>query len=147
MAGLTPMFGDADLLRWNLKFQRNATEKIIEALTYAGEYFVKLARENGAYNDITGNLRSSIEYVVIVDGDVVSDDFQGVANGPDGVINARRLATKLAQVHSKGFVLIGMAGMDYAMKVEQINGKDVIASSQVKTNDLLVKLLKKAIDG
>lgn len=43
---------------------------IVKNMCYIGEAAVKKAREMGDYNDITGNLRSSIGYVVLVDGEV-----------------------------------------------------------------------------
>jgi len=146
MAGLTPMFSMRDVERWTERFTNRAEEKMLRALIYTGEYFVKIARENGAYTNITGNLRSSIGYVVVRDGEIVSSDFQNAdtgTGGEKGVQNARRLAHELALTHNKGLVLIGLAGMDYAVHVEQIKGKDVISSSEKAAEKMLRGLLKK----
>jgi len=129
---------------------KDRMEKLTKILVYAGEKFVQLARDNGDYRDITGNLRSSIGYVVLNDGEVIKESFKKSGKGSDkatGVMEARVLADDLAQTHNKGLVLIGMAGMDYALSVENINGKDVISSSEVIAKELVDRLLKKALDG
>ena len=41
---------------------------LVKQLSFIGEECIRIARESGSYNDITGNLRSSIGYVVLVDG-------------------------------------------------------------------------------
>jgi len=135
-----------DVERWTERFTNRAEEKMLQALIYTGEYFVKLARENGAYTDITGNLRSSIGYVVVRDGEVIEDNFKLSEKGSDktsGMAKSRRLAHELALTHNKGLVLIGLAGMDYAVHVEQIKGKDVISSSEKAAEKMLRGLLKK----
>ena len=43
-------------------------ERCVETFCYVGERCVTEARKAGEYNDITGNLRSSIGYVVLVNG-------------------------------------------------------------------------------
>ena len=40
---------------------KDIADLIIEQLSYIGEECIRIARENGSYNDITGNLRSSID--------------------------------------------------------------------------------------
>ena len=55
-----------------------------------GEEAVKTARDSGRYNDITGNLRSSIGYVILYDGKVMSQGgFQPTkgkkGNGDKGI--------------------------------------------------------------
>lgn len=56
-----------------LQMQRKKLiEFLVTQLSYIGEACVKIARERGDYNDITGNLRSSISYVVLNDGEVMA---------------------------------------------------------------------------
>jgi len=119
MAGLKPIFTQAQVKRWIDRFGDRAEEKMIKALQQTGEYFVTRARETGNYNNDTGNLRSSIGYVIARDGQT-------------GVGEAKRLASSLALTHNKGLVLIGVAGMDYAVYVENMDNKDVISSSESK---------------
>jgi len=149
MAGLRPIFTQAQVKRWIDKFTDRSEQKMIMALQYTGEYFVKMARETGNYNDITGNLRSSIGYLIARDGQVVSGDFQPAGVGSDqntGVSEARRLASTLALTHNKGLVLIGVAGMDYAVYVENMDNKDVISSSETKVKRMLKQMLKQVLD-
>ena len=98
------------------------------------------------YRDITGNLRSSVGYIVLKDGQIVAEDFHESKKGSDkstGVNRGRRLARQLAQSHSKGYVLIGLAGMNYAVHVENIKGKDVITYASKATEQLLKELIQK----
>ncbi|NLO71981.1 MAG: hypothetical protein GX102_13760 [Porphyromonadaceae bacterium] len=76
-------------------FTQKQVEKILQAkkekfehtlimfLASAGENFVSHARRNGEYQNWTGNLRSSIGYVVINQGQVaVSGNFEAFAQSP-----------------------------------------------------------------
>ena len=47
---------------------KDIVELLIKQLSYIGEECIRIARESGSYNDITGNLRSSIGYVILYDG-------------------------------------------------------------------------------
>lgn len=151
MAGLTPMFTDAQVRRWTDKFKDRAEWAMIETLKYAGEHFVRLARDRSAqesFRDITGNLRSSIGYVIVKDGNVIQENFEQSDRGTEGakgVQEARRLSRQLAKTHNKGFVLIGMAGMDYALHVENMENKDVISGPEVATREFLRSTLQKAL--
>lgn len=59
---------------------KNIQKIVINALAYIGETAVKTAREQGKYNDITGNLRSSIGYVILKDGKpVIGGNFEAVS--------------------------------------------------------------------
>ena len=58
---------------------------LIRSLQYCGEQVLNKARSTNSYKDQTGNLRSSLGYVVAVDGRVVyQSDFQTVKQGRDG---------------------------------------------------------------
>ena len=71
--GLTPMWSDREVERWFDYFVDRAEERIYKLLQRAGEEFVKLARKKGNYQDHTGNLRSSIGYVIVKDGDILTE--------------------------------------------------------------------------
>lgn len=149
MAGLRPIFTQAQVKRWIDRFGDRAEEKMIKALQQTGEYFVTRARETGNYNNDTGNLRSSIGYVIARDGQTIFGDFQPAGVGTDqktGVGEAKRLASSLALTHNKGLVLIGVAGMDYAVYVENMDNKDVISSSESKAKRMLKQMLKEVLD-
>lgn len=118
----------------------------INTMCYVGEECVKTARMNGDYNDITGNLRSSIGYAVLQNGHLVksskSKAFSGSqGSGKQGVSEGEELLKKLQGEYPKGIVLIVAAGMKYAVYVEAIHGRDVLTSSQFVAEKLVPQLL------
>ena len=150
MAGITPLFNDSSLDRFFDRFLGQAEEKFLILLTYCGENFVRLARINGNYTDRTGNLRSSIGYAVVKDGQILKQDHQVAGQGTEGqkgVNQSRMLVEILAQEYSSGWMLIGVAGMDYALWVENLHGKDVISSSAVATEVLMKEIIKEVANG
>ena len=123
------------------------TEHLVSQLSYIGEAAVKIARENGTYNDITGNLRSSIGYVVLVDGKQRSvgpkKQYKGKKGaGAQGPPAATALMNKLTSTFPYGVVLIVCAGMNYAAYVESVHKKDVLTSAELEAERLLKSLLK-----
>jgi maltoporin len=144
--GLTPLFSKKDTDRWIDIFQEEAEQKLYTTLQYAGEEFVVDARDNGIYDDHSGNLRSSIGYVISEDGNPLSENFEERKGGKDGVLYAKRLAHELANTYNKGLVLIGVAGMDYAVYVEAIDSKDVITASSKRTEKRMRDSLQKVLN-
>ena len=143
--GLTPLFSKSDVNKWVKIFTDRAEEKFYTLLQAAGEMFVKYARESGTYFDHTGNLRSSIGYVVVKSGTLYSENFekQNVGtDGDEGVKKAKKLARELANTYNTGWVLIGVAGMEYAVYVEAMESKDVITAANIKTEEWLKKSIK-----
>lgn len=141
MKSMIPLFSQQDLENWFDIFQAKAEDKLMLLLMRAGEYFVKIARKSGKYIDHTGNLRSSIGYVIVNDGDIVNGDFQVSAkSGSDketGKREAEKLAQQVAETHNEGLVLIGVAGMEYAVYVEAMEGKDVVSGAYIQTEQFL----------
>lgn len=114
-------------------------QEIVSILEYAGLEAVKEARLKGNYTDRTGNLRSSIGFVVVDDGRIVSSNFEVVppkrkAKGSDGGMtgkkNAQSFALELSKEYSKGIALIIVAGMNYAIYVE--NGHYIKVGNSVR---------------
>lgn len=105
--------------------------QLIESLTRVGEEAVKLAKtippERG-FKDRTRNLRSSIGYVVLVDGKPVNVAFAAVKGGHAGVNEGQRLALQVGS-KTKGCALVVVAGMNYAVHVES-KGRDVLTSAE-----------------
>lgn len=149
-SGLTPMWSDKDVERWFSYFTDRAEEKIYLLLQRAGEEFVKIAREKGKYQDRTGNLRSSIGYVIVGGGKILSENFElSSGKGTDkitGKQTAKRLTSELALLYPKGFVLVGVAGMKYAAIVEGMENKDVISMAQTETDEYIKKQSKTLFD-
>lgn len=105
--------------------------QLIESLSRVGEEAVKLAKmippERG-FKDRTGNLRSSIGYVVLVDGKPVNVAFAAVKGGHAGVNEGQRLALQVGS-KTEGYALVVVAGMNYAVHVES-KGRDVLTSAE-----------------
>ena len=66
--GMTPLFDQQSLERWFDHFQNRAEERMLKLLQGAGEKFVEVARKSASFDDHSGNLRSSIGYVIAKDG-------------------------------------------------------------------------------
>lgn len=119
---------------------------LIKRFTMIGEECVRIARESGSYNDITGNLRSSIGYVILHDGKPVvngaSKQYSGTkGNGEAGPAAAEALLKSLQAKFPWGIVLIVCAGMNYAAYVENVRHKDVLTTAELKAESLLKQLL------
>lgn len=121
----------------------------VKVLQYIGEQCVKLAREKGTYNDITGNLRNSIGYVLVKNGSIISKNFEqrveskvvSSANGK-GILEGEALAVELASRVNKGYAIIVVAGMHYAHYVETLN-KDVLDSAERWANEQVPRLMQR----
>lgn len=148
-SGFIPLWSDKDVESWFSYFTDRAEEKIYLLLQRAGEEFVKIAREKGKYTDHTGNLRSSIGYVIALDGKILSENFALSDKGTDKVTGKQRaahLTGEIARLYNKGFVLIGVAGMKYAAIVEAMENKDVISTAGIKAEEYIIRQSKKLFD-
>lgn len=130
---------------------KDIADLLIKQLSYIGEECIRIARESGSYNDITGNLRSSIGYVILYDGKPVvsgaSKQYSGKkGEGEDGPPAAEALLTSLQAKYPWGIVLIVCAGMKYAAYVEAVHHKDVLTSAEIKSEALAKQLLKGLVE-
>lgn len=128
------------------EFIGQQVERVTSALIYnlcaVGEQVLNQARSTNSYKDQTGNLRSSIGYVVAVDGEVVqSSSFEVVKDGADGSRDGKSYAIDLVKQFPEGIVLIVVAGMNYASYVSA-KGYDVLDSSEVLADRLVPEILK-----
>jgi len=119
----------------------------IRMLARLGEMCVNEARDRpseDSWNDQTGNLRSSIGYVIVRDGEIISlIGFAQVKDGKEGKKTGKALALELAKAHSSGYALIVVAGMNYAEYVEAMENKVVLASAELFAINELPKMLVK----
>lgn len=140
-SGLTPLWKKNDIRQLFDKLAERAEFVIMDILQRTGEEFVKIARLEGDYIDHTGNLRSSIGYVIVKDGSIVGKNFQvSEQSGTDkqtGKREGEQLAMDLVSLFPKGYVLIGVAGMKYAVFVEAMENKDVLTNAANKANDFI----------
>jgi hypothetical protein len=138
--GLEPRFTPADIRKKLEEAVVKIDKAIIANLRYLGEECVNHARTSGDYNNVTGNLRNSIGYVIVKDGQIVKRDFKRTASvtnakgkktkgSQEGAKIGQALAEQLASKAPKGYVLIVVAGMVYASKVES-NGRNVLSSAE-----------------
>ena len=121
-------------------------EALKKALVYnlcaVGEQVLNAARLTNSYKDQTGNLRSSIGYVVAVDGEIVQmSSFDTVKEGRDGSRGGKEYAIQLVRDFPKGIVLIVVAGMNYASYVSA-KGYDVLDSSELLADKLVPQMLQ-----
>ncbi|MCF2498399.1 hypothetical protein [Dyadobacter chenhuakuii] len=142
--GLRPTYKLADI-RAKLEADAKRIEKaILFRLEYLGEECVTLARSLDTYQDQTGILRNSVGYVIARDGRVIKNNFRKSANvvsstkagkskttkgSADGVKMGEALALEILLGVKRGFVLIVVAGANYASHVETM-GYDVISSAE-----------------
>jgi len=162
---ITPKFTIEEIKAAMLDRVNRIEAAALSRLQFVGEQFVTNARNNGAYQDRTGNLRSSVGYIILKDGEQIRSNFKsfpakdGTAEGAgQGVVKGEEAAAAIAEElkarFPRGLVLIGVAGMDYAAAVESGNrranyeggtytagghGYDVITSSALIAKDALIK--------
>lgn len=140
-SGLTPLWKKSDIRKLFDKLNERAEFIIMDLLQRTGEEFVEIARLEGNYIDHTGNLRSSIGYVIVKDGSIVGRNFQvSEQAGTDkqtGKREGEQLAMDLVRTFSKGYVLIGVAGMKYTIFVEAMENKDVLTRAADKADDFI----------
>ena len=134
--GLTPLFTHKQLDNRVDDFKEEIISNEVKVMQFVGESFVNEARNLRTYRDVTGNLRSSISYVVGVDGRVAESNHEG--KNPVGVGKGRTLARRKAK--GKGTILVGVAGMEYGRSVEA-RGKDVISGPAEKAQRLFKTLI------
>lgn len=133
---LKPKFSSASFKKDLLLRVERINEAVLNRLIYVGETFVNNARNknrsDGGFGDVTGNLRSSIGYAVLFNGKLVKgSDFNPVSSGAKGSQNGKAYLKSLYKNYKDaGFVLIVVAGMDYAAALES-KGKDVITGSSL----------------
>lgn len=116
-----------------------AQNKAVRIFKHIGEACVQEAVENGNYTDHTGNLRSSIGFVVAKDGEVVEEGgFWHIGNGDTGVAEGRSLAVSKASGTS-GVTLVLVAGMSYAKRVADL-GYNVLDSAEIVAKQMVAEL-------
>ncbi len=107
-------------------------QALINTLIYVGERCVKEARETGNYQDQTGNLRNSIDYVVL---------YNGVVKGKSiGNSQSKKTLEQLIPKYRQGLVLLVVTGMNYAVYVEA-TGRNVLTSAELLAERLIPQIL------
>ncbi len=117
---------------------------LIRQLFVVGEKCVNDARLSGSYTDRTGNLRSSIGYGVIDNGNIVTvAGFTQVKDAKDGPKKGREYLDALLKENKvNGPTLIVVAGMNYAKYVAD-RGYNVLDSAEMLAEKLVKELQMK----
>lgn len=138
------------------QFRKAIVEKQIERLQRLGEMCVTQARSvppSVGFHDQTGNLRSSIGYMVFVDGvSVRQSTFEQVSPQTahkdgvtyDGGKKGEAYCREIGE-NTTGVCLVVVAGMDYATYVES-KGRDVLTSAEHLAEQELPKQLAELIE-
>ena len=121
--------------------KERAMTVVNNVLSYVGERAVNEAREHGSYTDQTGNLRSSIGYVVISDGKVEGEQKQ-YKDGKEGLAKGKAMLDKLASKREGDADLHIVAGMEYADYVERLKHKNVLSSARVLADKEVPEMLE-----
>lgn len=140
--GITLKTPEAEIDAYIQQRVERMTGAVIYNLQYVGEACLNAARETNSYKDRTGNLRSSVGYVIVVDGKIkYQSDFEVVKKGGDGAKSGIRYAKKVARQFPEGIALIVVAGMNYAAYVSA-TGRDVLDSAELLADKLVPQILK-----
>lgn len=130
------------LARMAVEGVERVRQYIIRMLAYVGEQCINDARLRGSYTDRTGNLRSSIGYVVTYNGRIVQLTMNPqTLNGSGGTKEGEDYLRSLANEFNTGIALIVVAGMKYAAYVEA-RGYNVISSAEMLAETLIPQLVK-----
>lgn len=115
---------------------------IVRTFQYIAEVLVREARMKGDYIDQTGNLRSSIGAIILLDGQVVSrSGFEVVKGGSSGANEGLTYAQEIAAAYPRGIALVVVAGKDYAAHVAA-RGRDVLSSAVLKAEDIIPRMMR-----
>lgn len=149
--GLKAKFNRADIDKELRRRALKIETAIIRRLQFLGEKCLIECRTNKTYTDQTGNLTSSMGYVVVANGRIVEthgfnqsvvslSGNKGTAIGKDGGAEGEGLANEMALRFRTGFALIVVAGMNYAAHVEA-RGYNVLTTAEMLAEKELPKML------
>nr|DAW19193.1 MAG TPA: hypothetical protein [Caudoviricetes sp.] len=146
--GIVPRFSRPDLKTMLADRVNRINLAILIQLRVLGEKCVNHARQIDktiGFEDQTGNLRSSLGYVIYLNGKPVGENFEKVRGGNEGLEKGRKLAKEIAGDYPRGFLLVVVAGMEYAVYVEA-NNRDVLTSAEHLAEKKLPEMLKQIDD-
>ena len=107
---------------------------------YVGESALNTARASNGYKDQTGNLRSSLGYVLSFDGKIVDNSAkQVVKQGTEGAEKGEEYAKQVVRTYPQDVALVVVAGMEYAPHVAA-RGRDVLDSAKLTAEQLIKDL-------
>jgi hypothetical protein len=123
------------------KFEEQIIPALLEQIESICIEVVNEAKQLDTYKDQTGNLRSSIGYVIYNNGKKINEKFEQVEGGADGVKTGAQIADDAAKEYKQGIVAVIVAGMDYALAVES-KGYDVLTGPTGNIFSMLLERLQ-----
>lgn len=145
--GIKANFKPLDVRKKMEGFLKVIEKRQIERLQHLGEMCVKHARlipPTVGFMDQTGNLRSSIGYMVFKDGMAIKGNYEQVQGGGEGVQAGETLARKVGSKSEGKIMLVVTAGMKYAIHVES-KGRDVLTSAENLAKQELPKMIERLV--
>lgn len=117
-------------------------DAILYNLAYIGERCVTEARTGHTYTDRTGNLTSSMGYVLVKDGQIIrQSSFESLSTDGTGSKTGESFARSMSAEYPSGVVLIVVAGMNYARCVAD-RGFDVLQKAEILAEKLVPQILE-----
>lgn len=117
-------------------------DAILYNLAYIGERCVTEARTGHTYTDRTGNLTSSMGYVLVKDGQIVGQsNFESRSADGTGSKTGKSFAQSLAAEYPSGIVIIVVAGMNYARYVAD-RGFNVLQKAEILAEKLVPQIME-----
>ena len=140
--GITQKTPESEIDKYIEERVERITNALIYNLQYVGERCLNAARQTNSYKDRTGNLRSSLGYVIVLDGKIKDQsNFEVVMKGSNGAKSGIQYAKEVARQFPEGIVLLVVAGMEYAAYVSS-TGRDVLDSAELLADKLVPQILK-----
>lgn len=127
------------------KYSKVVEEALIREMEIIVAKLENHAKESAGYNDITANLKSSIGGLVLKDGRPVS--YAGFTGNEEGVNDGREFIDSLISGVGSGYVILVVAGMEYATYVENYHNLNVLKKTELtlqsEMNTMFTKLQAK----
>lgn len=122
--------------------QGNKIEKaLIYRLEYAIEELTNHAKQNNEYGEPTGNLKASIGGVLLKDGRPIT--YKGFNDSKDGGGVGLEYINSLVGSYQSGYVILIVAGMEYATYVENYHGLNVLKKSELLIDGKIKEIAEK----
>ena len=149
--GIVAKYSNSDIESFLDQFTDAVVDSIVQALGKLGTKCVNYARkipdpEHGGngFKDQTGNLRSSIGFKIFVGRNAIVENYKVKRKGSEGMEKGRALADSVGAGNSDNQVmLVVTAGMEYAIHLESLYKRDVIASAELLAEQEWPKMKQK----
>ncbi len=144
--GLKATFTLPSIVKYNKQQENVRYKSQLNAFTTAGEAFIVETKDNDlpkTFTDYTGNLRSSIGYIIVYNGKQVAINFSYSILGSIREVGLQigiELAEEISKEYKTGFAMICVAGMGYALTVEQF-GKTVLTQASLNLSIKIREIL------